>query len=83
MVMNMYIPLSQRYRLARGPAESRESLVTEGVSLGFTLVESEVVHELNKPKRDEPAACTVALLNDGLTRQNYSPLDENRHPGEN
>eukprot|EP00962_Isochrysis_galbana_P045687 scaffold18099_cov112-Isochrysis_galbana.AAC.12 len=25
-----------------------------------TTVESKVVHELNKPRRDEPAACTVA-----------------------
>eukprot|EP00962_Isochrysis_galbana_P061356 scaffold36532_cov118-Isochrysis_galbana.AAC.2 len=26
------------------------------------LVESKVVHELNKPRRDEPAACTVANI---------------------
>eukprot|EP00962_Isochrysis_galbana_P032150 scaffold10537_cov122-Isochrysis_galbana.AAC.25 len=26
------------------------------------IVESKVVHELNKPRRDEPAACTVANI---------------------
>eukprot|EP00962_Isochrysis_galbana_P009500 scaffold2645_cov112-Isochrysis_galbana.AAC.16 len=26
------------------------------------VVESKVVHELNKPRRDEPAACTVANI---------------------
>eukprot|EP00962_Isochrysis_galbana_P050617 scaffold22003_cov207-Isochrysis_galbana.AAC.2 len=44
------------------PAESRESLGTEGVSLAFKLVKSEVISELNTQKRDEPAACTVASI---------------------
>eukprot|EP00962_Isochrysis_galbana_P021231 scaffold6276_cov116-Isochrysis_galbana.AAC.1 len=46
----------------RVPAESREGLVTEGARLGFKLVESKVAHEVNKPRRDEPAACTVASI---------------------
>eukprot|EP00962_Isochrysis_galbana_P018885 scaffold5477_cov124-Isochrysis_galbana.AAC.5 len=29
---------------------------------GGQIVESKVVHEVNKPRRDEPAACTVANI---------------------
>eukprot|EP00962_Isochrysis_galbana_P037724 scaffold13252_cov101-Isochrysis_galbana.AAC.1 len=31
-------------------------------AISHPTVESKVVHELNKPKRDEPAVCTVASI---------------------
>jgi len=38
------------------------------------LVESKVVHELNKPRRDEPAACTVANISWTTGSTNHARL---------